>query len=182
MSVRQLMNRLYYFTIEDESILPEAFERFDRKVVAITYKVSGTEDVFVTTHDTKQEMDRMDVPYTLLASEESTNISLLHSTLSREELAECTDALKALALAYQSVAMVCVGVNGDVDLSFDLSDGTYQYTYFTAPSGHTFIWRVFSERDQLLDFITKHTARDPDSMDWAESIPLGSSTELVDYH
>ena len=60
-SGRQLMNRLYYFTIEDESILAEAFAKFERDFLAIAYKVNGTEDVFVTTQTTKEAMDRHDV-------------------------------------------------------------------------------------------------------------------------
>ena len=83
---RQLMNRLYYFTIEDESILAEAFAKFERDFLAIAYKVNGTEDVFVTTQTTKEAMDRHDVPYTLLAEEESSRIGVLHTPQSREEL------------------------------------------------------------------------------------------------
>jgi len=54
-SGRQLMNRLFYFTIEDESILAEAFAKFERDFYAIAYKVNGTEDVFVTTVHTAGE-------------------------------------------------------------------------------------------------------------------------------
>ena len=49
MAARRMMNRLYYFTIEDETILAEAFDQLDKEVYAISYKVAGTEDVFVTT-------------------------------------------------------------------------------------------------------------------------------------
>ena len=54
MGSRRLMNRLYYFTIEDESMLAEAFRELDDAVFAITYKVAGTDDVFVTTHETRE--------------------------------------------------------------------------------------------------------------------------------
>ena len=87
MSRRRLMNRLFYFTIEDESMLAEAFAEFDDQVFAITYKVGGTEDVFVTTAETREAMDRYDVPYNLLAEEDTGRIALYHTPLSREELA-----------------------------------------------------------------------------------------------
>ena len=54
MSRRRLMNRLFYFTIEDESMLAEAFADFDDQVFVITYKVGGTDDVFVTTGETRE--------------------------------------------------------------------------------------------------------------------------------
>ena len=41
------MRRLYYFTIEDEGILAEAFTKLDEAGFAIAYKVRGTDDVFV---------------------------------------------------------------------------------------------------------------------------------------
>ena len=83
-----MMNRLYYFTIEDESILAEAFAQFEKDVYAITYKVAGTEDVFVTTSETKDAMDRHDIPYNLLAEEDGAKIAVYHSPLSREELGD----------------------------------------------------------------------------------------------
>ena len=71
-----MMNRLYYFTVEDESILAEAFAQLEKDVYAITYKVAGTEDVFVTTSETKDAMDRHDIPYNLLAEEDGSRISV----------------------------------------------------------------------------------------------------------
>ena len=53
MSSRRHMNRLFYFTVEEEGILAEAFSKFEHDVFAVTYKVAGTEDVFVTTGETK---------------------------------------------------------------------------------------------------------------------------------
>ena len=41
------------------------------------------------------------------------------SELSKEELADHEDAIKALALAYRAIAAACVGVNGETDLGFD---------------------------------------------------------------
>jgi hypothetical protein len=73
-------------------MLAEAFADFEKDVYAITYKVMGTEDVFVTTKDTKEAMDRHDVPYALLAEEESSKISVYHSPLSKEELSDYEDA------------------------------------------------------------------------------------------
>jgi hypothetical protein len=98
------MNRLYYFTIEDESMLAEAFSDLDDAVFAITYKVAGTDDVFVTTGETREALDRHDVSYNLLAEEEADRIAVYHTPLSREELADHEDVIKALALAYRAIA------------------------------------------------------------------------------
>ena len=182
MGSRRLMSRLYYFTIEDESMLAEAFRELDDAVFAITYKVAGTDDVFVTTHETREALDRHDVAYNLLAEEEADRIAVYHTPLSKEELADHEDAIKALALAYRAIAAACVGVNGETDLGFDLSDGTKSYTYFTAPAGHTFIWRLFHDRDEARDFLGKLTLGDKSAEAWVESIPLESSDELVGYH
>lgn len=183
MAARRMMNRLYYFTIEDESILAEAFAQLDKEVYAITYKVAGTEDVFVTTSETKDAMDRHDIPYNLLAEEDGARISVWHSPLSREELGDYEDAIRALALAYRAIAVACVGVNGEANLGFDLSAaGAKPYTYFTAPAGHTFIWRLFRERDEAVDFLSRLTAGEKKAVEWAESIPLSSTRELKSYH
>jgi hypothetical protein len=182
MSPRRLLNRLFYFTIEDESMLAEAFEDFDDDIFAITYKVAGTDDVFVTTGETREAMDRNDVPYNLLADEDAARVSIYHTPLSREELADHEDALKALALAYRAIALACVGVNGETDLGFDLSDGTRHYTYFTAPAGHTFIWRIFHDREEAQEFLRKLTLGDQAAENWARAIPLASSDELASYH
>lgn len=183
MAARRMMNRLYYFTIEDESILTEAFSQLDKEVYAITYKVAGTEDVFVTTSETKDAMDRHDIPYNLLAEEDGAKIAVYHSPLSREELADYEDAIRALALAYRAIAAACVGVNGESNLGFDLSgNGSKPYTYFTAPAGHTFIWRLFRERDDAVDFLSRLTAGEKKAVEWAESIPLASTKDLKSYH
>lgn len=182
MSTRKHLKQLAYFTIEDESMLAEAFADFDQDTFAITYKVNGTDDVFVTTHETREAMDRSDVAYTLLAEEDPMRIALYHTPVSREELAEYEDAVKALGLAYRAIAMACVGINGEANLGFDLSDGTKSYTYFTVPAGHTFIWRLFHDRDEAIEFLTKLTLEDEDAIGWAEAIPLESSEELVGYH
>src|SRR4029453_13599775 len=58
------------------------------------------------------------------------------------------DAVKALALAYRAIALACVGVNGESNLGFDLSNGSRPYTYFTAPAGPPFIWRLFRAREE----------------------------------
>ena len=182
MASRRMMTRLFYFTIEDEGILAEAFSKLDRDTYAITYKVRGTDDVFVTTGETKEALDRQDVPYNLLAEEDASRLSLFHSPLSREELGEHEDAIKALTLAYRAIAAACVGVNGEADLGFDLSDGTKDYTYFTAPAGHTFIWRLFSERDEARQFLNKLTVGDKRALEWAEAIPLETAGDLNSYH
>jgi hypothetical protein len=183
MAARRMMNRLYYFTIEDESILAETFSQLEKEVYAIAYKVVGTEDVFVTTSETKDAMDRHDIPHNLLAEEDGSRIAVYHSPLSREELGDHEDALKALALAWRAVAVACVGVNGESNLGFDLSsNGSKSYTYFTAPAGHTFIWRLFRERDEAVDFLTKLTAGEKKAVEWAESIPLASTKDLKSYH
>lgn len=183
MAARRMMNRLYYFTIEDESILSEAFSQLDKEVYAITYKVAGTEDVFVATSETKDAMDRNDIPYNLLAEEDGARIAVYHSPLSREELGDYEDAVKALALAYRAIAVACVGVNGEANLGFDLSgNGSKSYTYFTAPAGHTFIWRLFREREEAVDFLSRLTAGEKKAVEWAESIPLATSKDLKSYH
>ncbi len=182
MSARRHLNSLYYFTIEDESMLAEAFADFDEDIFAITYKVGGTEDVFVTTAETREAMDRYDVPYNLLAEEDVNRVAIYHTPLSREELADYEDALKALTLAYRAIAAVCVGINGETDLGLDLSDGTRHYTYFTAPAGHTFIWRLFHHRDEALDFLQKLTLGDRNAVAWAKAIPLASSDDLNSFH
>jgi hypothetical protein len=171
---------LYYFTIEDESILAEAFSQLPQDDgFAISYKVAESEDVFVTTTETRDAMDRNDVPYNLLAEEDATRIALYHSALSREELGEFGDALKALALAYRGIALACVGVNGDANLGFDIDEtGTKPFSYFTAPAGHTFIFRIFREREEASEFLRKLTLGDLDAQDWVDSFPLESSQEL----
>ena len=182
MTTRGLINRLFYFTIEDETMLAEAFADFDEDVFAITYKVMGTEDVFVTTSETREAMDRHDVAYNQLAEEDASRVAIYHTALSREELADYEDALKALALAYRAIALACVGVNGETDLGFELSKSSKSYTYFTAPAGHTFLWRIFRERDEAEDFLNKLTLGEKEALEWARSIPLASSEELVGYH
>ena len=179
---RNLNTRLTYFTVEDEGILAEAFSEFEKEVFAITYKVTGTEDVFVTTKENKEAMDRHDVPYNLLADEEAGKIALLHSPQSKEELADHEDALKSLILAHRSIAAACVGVNGDADLGIALSTGAQDFTYFTAPAGHTFIFRLFTDRKEAVQFMKKRTGGDKRSVEWAESIPLASAKELQSYH
>ena len=64
--------------------------------------------------------------------------------------------------------MACVGVNGESDLGFDLSEGMRNYTYFTAPAGHTFIWRLFTHRDEARQFLDKLTIGDKNALEWAE--------------
>ena len=183
MTARRLMNSLFYFTIEDESMLAEAFGQLDQDVFAITYKVAGTNDVFVTTAETREAMDRHDVPYNLLAEEDAGKVAVYHTPLSREELGDHEDSIKALTLAFRAIAAACVGINGETDLGFDLSsDGTKRYTYFTAPAGHTFIWRLFHDRDEAETFLSKLTLGEKEAVEWARSIPLASSDELTSYH
>lgn len=182
MSARRMMNRLYYFTVEEEGILADAFSRFDNDIYAIAYKVTGTDDVFVTTGETKDALDRNDIPYNLLAHEEGDRIAVFHSPLSREELAEYEDAVRALTLASRAIASACVGVNGEGNLGFDLSEGPKNYTYFTAPAGHTFIFRLFQDKHEAHHFLDKLTIGDKKALEWAESIPLESTKELKSYH
>ena len=84
--------------------------------------------------------------------------------------------------ALGSMTPACCGTVAGVFV-FDLtSGGAKSFTYFTAPAGHTFIWRLFRDRDEAVDFLTKLTAGDKKAIEWAESIPLGSSKELKSYH
>lgn len=172
-------NRLYYITVEDESVLAETFPRFGEDTYAIAYKVEGTQDVFVTTSETKDAMERHDVPFNPLAEEDGIKVGIHHSELSREELADYEAALKALALAHRSIGLLCIGVNGD---DIDLSEGVDHYCYFTAPAGHTFLWRWFASRDDAIDFVREHLEGDEEALDWAETMPLESSDELSTYH
>jgi hypothetical protein len=182
MSTRRLISRLFYLTIEDEGMLAEAFSNLASDSFAIAYKVVGTDDVFVTTAETRDALDRMDVPYNFLAEEDGSRIAIHHTPLSREELVDYEESLKALVLAHRAIAMACVGVNGESDLGFDLSDGTHRYSYFTAPAGHTFIFRLFQERDEAHNFLDRLTIGERRALEWAEAIPLESSRELVSYH
>ena len=52
MASRRLMNRIYYFTVEDEGILGEAFPKFEQQSFCLAYKVIGTDDVFVASAET----------------------------------------------------------------------------------------------------------------------------------
>lgn len=180
---RRINNRMFYFTIEDESILAESFTQFEADVFAITYKVFGSEDVFVMTSETRDAMDRHDIPYNLIAEEDGGKISIFHSPLSREELGDYEDALRCLALAWRAIGISCVGVNGETNLGFDLTPGGGKsYTYFTAPAGHTFIWRTYKEKQDAVEFLTKFTVGDKKAIEWAESMPLTSIKELKSYH
>lgn len=182
MGSRRLLNRIYYFTVEDEGILAEAFPKFEQQSFCIAYKVHGTDDVFVASAETKESMDRHDVPYNLLAEEEANRISILHSPQSKEELADHEDALKSLVLAHRAIAAACVGVNGDADIGIALSRGPEDFTYFTAPAGHTFIFRLFQERKEAVQFLKKRTGGDKKALEWAEGLHLTSSKELKSYH
>lgn len=177
---RRLDNRLYYFTVEDESLLAETFPRFEDDTYAITFKVVDTDDVFVTTAETKESMDQNDVPYNSLAHEDGIRIGVHHSPLSFEELGDYEEHLKALALAYRAIALTCVGVNGGT--MPDFSEGVEKFSYFTAPAGHTFIWRLFHDREDAVQFIEKHHPDDEAAKEWAATLPLASSGELAGYH
>ena len=175
----RLDNRLHYFTVEDESVLGEMFPRFGEDTYAIAYKVVNTEDVFVTTAETKDAMERHDVPYNPLAEEDGMRVSVLHTELSREELSDYEAALKALALAHRSIALMCVGINGD---KIDFSDGIENYTYFNAPAGHVFVWRMFKERQEAIDFVRQRFADNEVVAEWVMGLTLASSKDLVSYH
>ncbi len=177
---RRLDTHLYYFTVEDESLLGEVFPKFEDDTYAIAYKVADTDDVFVTTAETKDAMDRHDVPYAHLAEEDGIKLSVHHSTLSNEELGEFDDSLKALALAYRAIGLACVGVNGNSKPDF--SDGVDKYSYFTAPAGHTFLWRLFTDREDAIQYMAERYSGDDAAAEWAETLPLASSAELVSYH
>jgi len=182
MSPRRLLNRLYYFTVEDEGLLAEAFPKFESDAFCIAYKVAGTDDIFVGTAETKDAMDRLDLPYNLLGEEDSVRIVLYHSVQSKEELPDYEDALKALAVSNRAIAMACVGVNGDSDLGFQHSDGAKDFTYFTVPAGHTFIFRLFADREAAAGFMRKRLPGDKKAVEWAESLPAASAQELKSFH
>lgn len=177
---RRLLNRLFYFTVEDEGILAEAFPKFESEVFCIAYKVVGTDDVFVTTSETKEAMERHDVPYNLLAEEEAGRIALLHTVQSKEELGDYDDALRALVLAHRAIGAACVGVNGDPETAPLVLAEPERFTYFTAPAGHTFLWRLVEDRREAVAFEKKRG--DKKGVEWAEGLPLASARELKSYH
>lgn len=182
MASRRLLNRLFYFTVEDEGILAEAFPRFENETFCIAYKVVGTDDVFVTTAETKEAMDRHDIPYNLLAEEEAGRIGIHHSAQSKEELSEYEDALRALVLAHRAIGATCVGINGEPEIGALVASAPEEYSYFTAPAGHTFLWRLFGDRREAVSFVKKKLGGDKKTLEWAEALPLASSRELKSYH
>ena len=182
MGSRRGLSRLYYFTVEDEGILAEAFPKFEQENYCIAYKVIETDDVFVTTAETKEAMDRHDVPYNLLAEEEAQKISILHSAQSKEELADFDDPIRALVLAHRGVAAVCVGVNGDATVGALVATSPSDYSYFTALAGHTFLWRILPDRKSTVGFVRKFYPGDKKASEWAESIPLASAKDLKSFH
>jgi hypothetical protein len=182
MTSRRLLNRLFYFTVEDEGILAEAFPKFESESFCIAYKVVGTDDVFVTTAETKEAMDRHDVPYNLLAEEEAGRVGLLHTAQSKEELGEFDEALRALVLAHRAIAACCVGINGDPEPSALVAEEPEAFSYFTAPAGHTFLWRLFEDRREAVSFVKKRSPTERKAHEWAESLPLASARELKSYH
>ena len=182
MGSRRGLSRLYYFTVEDEGILAEAFPKFEQEAYCIAYKVAETDDVFVTTGETKEAMDRHDTPYNLLAEEEAGRIAILHSTQSKEELGDFDDPIRALVLANRGVAAVCVGVNGDAAVGALVAVSPGDYSYFTAPAGHTFLWRILPDRKSTVGFVRRLYPGDKRALEWAEAIPLGSARELKSFH
>lgn len=171
--------KLFYFTIEDEGVLPETFAKFEPDVYTVAYKVVGTDDVFVTPQATREVMDRHDFSYNLLAEEESAHLSVLHTPLSAEELNEYEEALKALALASRAIGLACVGLNGDRELADALRAEPSRFTYFTIPAGHTYLFRMFSSRQEAIDWAAN---RDAEAAAWAAALPLESVDELRTYH
>ncbi len=182
MSSRRLLNRLYYFTVEDEGMLAEAFPKFEQQSYFVAYKVVETDDVFVTTTETKEAMDRHDVPYNLLAEEEAGKIALLHSPQSKEELGDFEDSVRALVLAHRGIAAVCVGVNGEAAVGPMVVASPADFSYFTIPAGHTFLWRLLPDRKSAIGFVKKLYPGDKKALEWAESTPLASARELKSYH
>lgn len=176
----RLDNRLYYFTVEDESLLAETFPRFGDETYAIAYKVAGTDDVFVTTAETKDAMERHDLPFNLLAEEDGMKVSIFHSDLSREELGDYEAPLRALALAHRAIGIFCVGINGNDHPDF--SDGVEKYTYFSAPAGHTFLWRLFTSREEAAEYVEDRYPDFPPAADFARGLTLSTFEELKTYH
>jgi len=182
MSSRRLLNRLFYFTVEDEGILAEAFPKFENDTFCIAYKVVGTDDVFVTTAETKEAMERHDIPYTLLSEEEAGRIGIHHTAQSKEELSEFEDALRALVLAHRGIGAICVGINGEPEVGALVAGAPEEFSYFTAPAGHTFLWRLFGDRREAVSFVKKKLGGERKALEWAEGLPLTSARELKDYH
>jgi hypothetical protein len=180
MTTRRLLHRLYYFTVEDEGLLAEAFPKLDQEGYCVAYKVADTDDVFVTTAETKEALERIDFNLTILGEEDPSRIGLLLTAGSREELAEYEDALRALVLASRAIGAACVGVSPDTDLGFEYSRPE-DYTYFTVPGGHTYILRLFFDRRDAVKFLKAFRGGDPRAVEWASTLPLASSKELKSF-
>ncbi len=181
MATRRLHHRLYYFTVEDEGLLAEAFPKLDQEGYCVAYKVADTDDVFVITSETKEAFERLDLNFTILGEEDAARIGFLHTGGSRDELADYEDAVRALILASRGIGAACVGVAPDSDLGFEYSRPE-DYTYFTVPGGHTYILRLFFDRRDAIKFLKAFRGGDPRAVEWASALPLASSRELKSFH
>ena len=56
------------------------------------------------------------------------------------------------------------------------------FSYFTAPAGHTFLWRLLPDRKSAVACVKKLLPGDKKALEWAESVPLTSARELKSYH
>ena len=88
--------------------------------------------------------------------------------------------IKVVAVAHRSIGAACVGVNGDPETAPLVIAEPERFTYFTAPAGHTFLWRLFEERREAVAFEKKRGDRK--AVEWAEGLPLASAKELKSYH
>ena len=50
------------------------------------------------------------------------------------------------------------------------------------PCTHTFLWRMFQERDEAAEYVKAHHEGDTEADDWVDGLPLQSSSELATYH
>jgi hypothetical protein len=64
----------------------------------------------------------------------------------------------------------------------DFSDGIQKYTYFSAPAGHTFLWRLFTSREEAAEYVTERYSDFQPAVDWARGLPLTTYEELTSYH
>ena len=184
MASRRLLNRLYYFTVEDEGILAEAFPKFETEAFCITYKVVG-HGRRLRHHGRDQGGDGPARRALQPARRGGVGRGSRCSTRaqSKEELGEYEDALKALVLAHRAIAVACVGVNGDPDLGCPLAaERAGLHLLHRAGRAHLHLAPVRPTASEAVAFLKKRTAGDKKALEWAESIPLSSARELKSYH
>lgn len=182
MSVRCIMLCFFYFIIEDEGMFVEVFNNFEIEVYVIVYKVDGIEDVFVMMSEMCEVFDCKDVFYNLLVEEDVLCIVIYYLLFLIEEFLDFEDVIKVLVLVYCVIVVVCVGVNGEFDFGFDLSEGVKNYIYFMVFVGYIFIFCLFIDCDEVYGFFDKFMIGDIKVFEWVEVILFEIVEDLVSFY